>query len=263
MSVHRIYAIFIRHLFLLRRVLDKSLGTLTAPIVDLLVWGMTSTYVDTFAGAQGGVRFASLVIGGILLWHVLNTVQGDININILEELWNRNLVNIIGTPLRFSEWISSIVLLSLFKTSITTSIAALFAFILYKTNLFSGGFLLLPFFVLLLLNGMWLAFIISGLVLRRGTSMQALAWTLAFILAPFSGIYYPVTLLPHGMQLISSLVPTSYIFAGFREIVQYNRLDTHSLFLGTLLTLVYLVFALAFFYRSYKVRLQKGVLALI
>ena len=48
---------------------------------------------------------------------------------------------------------------------------------------------------------------ISGLVLRYGLGAESLAWVGVFIIAPVSGIYYPVETLPGWLQPVSTTMP--------------------------------------------------------
>ena len=45
------------------------------------------------------------------------------------------------------------------------------------------------------------------------------AWAAVFILMPVSGVYYPIGILPHWLQVIAHGLPTSYVFEGMRAIL--------------------------------------------
>lgn len=264
MKWHRIYAILLRFFYLTRRSIERSVGVLVGPTVDLILWGTTSAYFQKFAVENGTAgNFLAIVIGGIIFWQIIWATQIEIPFGVLEELWNRNLLNVFGTPLRFSEWLVSLTLVSLSKTIFAVGTATLLAWLLYHLNVFPSGFLLLPFLALLLFNGWWIGFFITGIILRRGTNFQSLAWSFGTLLAPFSGIYYPINLLPPWMQTVSTVLPTSYVFSGLRHVLQTGRIDINNLVIASLLTTVYLLASMIFFYRSYRARLNRGILALI
>ncbi len=267
MNPTRIYAIILRFLYLLRKNLDRWAEVFVFPLVNLMLWGMTSTFFTSIAPAQSHAVFGSPVfvlatVTGIIFWEILYRVQMEIPMDTLEELWNKSLLNFFCSPLRFSEWIAGFLCLGLIKITITAAVASSFAFLLYQVKIFVYGFYLIPFLLSLLLCGWWLGFFVAGLILRYGTSFQAFAWTLGVILAPFSAIYYPVSILPHWAQAISRLLPTSYIFEGMRGVIQTGQLDWTKLATSVSISFVYLVFATLFLKMNFKKRLERGLLSL-
>lgn len=92
-----------------------------------------------------------------------------------------------------------------------------------------------------------LGFIVSALIIRFGHTIQALAWVGLSILAPFSAIYYPVSILPKWMQYISLLLPPTYIFEGMREIINKGSLLPEKLFTSFVLNIIYLILSIWFF----------------
>jgi ABC-2 type transport system permease protein len=46
-----------------------------------------------------------------------------------------------------------------------------------------------------------------------------MAWALAFMVLPFSAVYYPLAALPRWVQAIASTFPTSHVFEAMRAIL--------------------------------------------
>jgi len=57
------------------------------------------------------------------------------------------------------------------------------------------------------------------LVLRNGLGAESLAWTVMFLLLPLACVYYPVTVLPAWLQMVSWSLPPTYVFEGMRAIL--------------------------------------------
>ena len=233
MKLHRIYAIILRFMYLFRHSLDRLSDAFYWPTLDLLLWGVTSTYFRSYLPQTS--QIVLVILGGILLWIIVWRGQYEITIGILEDLWNRNLVNIFVTPLKFSEWITSLVMLGIIKAIMSFSFGLFVAFILYKINIFTLGFYLIPFALLLIITGWWIGFFIAGLILRYGIKIQQLAWTAPWVISPFSAIYYPVSSLPDWAQAIALFIPTSYVFEGAREVIEKGTLDPNKLYISLLL----------------------------
>lgn len=256
MKANRIYAMVLRYLFYFRHSLDRMTDAFYWPTVDLLLWGLTSAYFRQYAP---GANIIATVITGIIFWIIVWRSQYEISVNLLDELWNENLVNLFVSPLKFFEWIISFLIIGVIKGILSFSFALLVAFALYKINLFFFGFYFIPLVFLLFISGWWIGFIISGIILRFGTNVQTLAWAGIMVISPFSAIYYPLSILPTWAQKVASFVPTSYVFEGAREIVNKGHLDWNKVLISLLLNIVYLIFSLIFFRKSFDKVLEKGL----
>lgn len=260
MKFNRILAVILRYLFFFRKSLDRLVDAFYWPALDLLLWGITSLYfTKTISDASS---FIVLIVSGIVFWIIVYRGQYEISGNLLEDLWNRNLVNMFVAPLKFSEWISAFLILGVIKATLSFSFAIFLAFILYNVRVFSYGFYILPFVLLLILTGWTMGFLIAGLILRFGTKIQAFAWTVVWVIAPFSAIYYPLSTLPDWAQKISLLVPTSYVFEGIREVIQKGTIDPNKIIVSFVLNILYLILSLFFLKKSFNKVLEKGLIRL-
>ncbi len=247
-------------MFYFRRSLDRLSDSFYWPTIDLLIWGITSSYLKSYGSELS--QIVILIISGILFWIIVWRGQYEITVNLLEDLWSKNLPNIFVSPVKFSEWISSFIIIGIIKAILSFTFASFLAFLLYKINVFSYGFYLLPFIFLLILTGWWIGFLVAGVILRYGTKIQTLAWTAVMIISPFSAIYYPVSILPNWAQKIAMIVPTSYIFEGAREIINKGNLDLNKLYMSLILNLIYLSLAIIFLKKSFDKALEKGLVSL-
>ena len=218
MSKTRIFAVIIRHLYNLKHTLDRLIDCFYWPAMDILLWGLTSVYFQTTGGSMP--QIVLMILSGLVLWMVVSRSQYETTLNLLEELWSSNLVNLFSTPLTVFEWMVAVVILGFIKTIITLVFAAALIGLLYQVNILGAlGWLLLPFMGLLFMFGWASGFIVAGLLVRFGMRIQALSWTLIYLVAPFSAVFYPVNSLPVWAQNIAVWLPTSYIFEGMRAIL--------------------------------------------
>lgn len=257
MKLHRIYAILLRYLYLFKHSYNRITDSFYWPTIDLLLWGLTSIYFRSFAPDTSS--FIIVIVSGILLWIIVWRGQYEISVNLLEEMWNKNLINIFVSPLKFTEWVTSLIILGFMKAFLSISFAALIAYLLYKVQIFFYGFYLIPFILLLLMSGWAVGFFVAGLILRLGSKIETFAWSFIMIFSPFSAIYYPVSILPGWAQTISAIVPTSYVFEGAREVIYKGTLDTNKIIISFALNLLYLTLAVIFFKRSFNIALNKGL----
>ena len=89
--------------------------------------------------------------------------------------------------------------------------------------------------------------------------MEAFAWMIAFIFAPFSAVFYPVDILPAWAQRISWCLPTTYIFEGMRTILSSGTFPAWYFLLSIVLNLVYLFLAYTLFQFMFEKSRAKGL----
>jgi len=247
-------------MYLFKHSLDRQSDAFYWPTVDLIMWGLTSSYIG--AHSTDKTSAVLMVISGLVLWIVLWRGQYEITVNILEDMWNKNLINMFAAPLKLSEWMVSFISLGFVKAGVSLFYASLMAMLLYKVKIFTHGIQLIPFLFLLMMTGWWVGFFVGGLIMRFGGKVQNFAWSMVYLIAPFSAIYYPLSVLPHWAQKVAAFIPTSYIFEGSRELVLYGHLDGGKLLIAFSLNALFLAFSLWFFKGSFKKVLQKGLVKL-
>lgn len=258
MKLHRIYGALLRYLYGFRHSLDRLSDAFFWPLVDLTMWGLTSRY---FVSQNINNVVLLSLLGGVLLWIFPWRSQYEISVNLLEDLWNRNLVNMFTTPLKFSEWITTLMLIGIGKSIVSFGFASAVAYALYRTNIYVVGWSLLPWAGLLMLFGWVFGLLVTGVIVRYGTKIQTLAWTSIAIISPFAAIYYPVSVLPEWAQNVAAWVPASYVFEAMRASIVGNPLPLSNLILPTLLCLVYLTIAIIFMYQSFRHIHNRGLIS--
>ncbi len=258
MKWHRIQALFLRHLYPLKRDFDLLSDMIYWPLIDTVLWGVTGQWLSSSA-ADGGATLLTSILLGLVLWNVIWRSQAEVSRNLMDEIWNNNLINLFSTPLTVPEWLLSVLMLSVVKTAITLSLLTPVIFFLYAINVFSLGWWLPVFFLGATMTGWWIGFISAGIVLRFGPKMQTVIWTLPGILLPFSAIYFPLDRLPEFIQPISRMLPTTYIFEVMRQIVYGQPLQFEYIMYSFGLNTLYVALTLFYFAKSFKYSSNLGL----
>jgi ABC-2 type transport system permease protein len=186
-------------------------------MVQMILWGFIQTFLSRQSSyfAQAG----GILLGGVMLWDVLFRGQIGLAISFFEEVYSRNLGHLLATPLRIGEYITALTIVSAIRTFVGLFPATLAAIWFFGFSLYSLGLSLGVFFFSLIAFGWSIGLFVAGLVLRYGLGAESFAWAVIFALAPLCGVYYPTTILPNWMQVVSAIVPASYIFTGMRAIL--------------------------------------------
>lgn len=256
MNRYRIWGVFLRYFFIARKGLHQLSDLFYWPFVDILLWGLTSVWIRTYHTADD---LPLILLTGLIFWQIAWRGSIDVAVSLLQEFWQRNLVNLFSTPLKLSEWIAGILLLSTAKLLVTISFGALMVYVLYTLNIFTVGWMFIPFAVLLVIFGWTLSFLSSSAIIYWGHRVEMFAWMTAFVFAPFSAVFYPVSILPAWAQTVAWGLPTTYLFEGMRAILAGNTFPVQDLVISALLNLVYLAGALAVFKWAFEKSRRKGL----
>ena len=57
------------------------------------------------------------------------------------------------------------------------------------------------------------------MILRWGLGAEELAWAAIFLVAPVSGVYYPIGVLPSWLQAVANALPSAHVFEGMRALL--------------------------------------------
>ncbi len=258
MKFHRINALLIRHLYLYQRSFPRIMDIIYWPVMELLVWGFLSVYIEKLN--VGGFNVVTVLLGAVIFWDFLNQSQKSVSIAFLEEIWEKNLLNIFVTPLRLSEFFVSTLLVGLVRLILVGIILAVLSYLLYSFNLFSLGFALIPFVLNLFLFGWALGLFANAIILRFGTSAQILAWGFLVLIQPFSAVFYPVSALPSFLHPIAYALPSTYVFEGMRSVMVTGGVSSAYLYAAIAGNAIYLLLMIWFFFRMFAYVKREGKL---
>ena len=259
MSFSRIYAIFLRQIFLLSNSFVRTLPLFIWGAIDVVLWGFTTKYLNQINNST--LNLVPILLGAILLWDFLVRVMHGFGVAFLEDAWSRNFLNMFASPLKLHEYIFGLIL-----TSTTTSIIGLIVMLIIAIGVFGlsygmSALLIATFLFILFLFGIALGIFASGLVMRYGPSAEWLMWPIPAIISPFVGVFYPLSVLPKWMQIIGHALPPSCVFENVRGIIAGKGYSLESLYLGFGLNLVYIMLAYYFLKLICRKAIRTGLIA--
>jgi len=257
-SLQRIYAMCLRYLYLLRSSWPRIIELAYWPTVQMILWGLISQF---FAESSTWLaQAAGILIGAVLLWDVVFRGQLGVSLVFFEELHARNLAHLFVSPLRPIELIAALLLISFVRTVVGVGVAALLAIAMYHYSIFDLGLPLLAFFTNLLVMGWAMGLIVAALVLRFGIGAESLAWVVVFAVAPLSGIFYPIEILPQWAQTLAWWLPASHVFEGLRAVMLDHQFPLDLFYTATLLNIVYLLASIVVFLHVFSIARRDGLL---
>ena len=249
----------LRNLYLYSRTPVRLVELLFWPLVDLLVWGYLTVFLQKHTGDSFPYQITFLIVA-VILWDIIFRAQQGVSLYFLEDVWSRNLLNVFSAPVTNLDYLLSTYTIGLIRASITSLVLSILAIVLYSFNVFDLSWSLVPFVFNLLVFGWSLGMISTALIVRWGPAAETLAWAVPFFIQPFAAVYYPVDSLPTAIQWVSHCIPCSYIFEGMREGLKSDSVSWGDLGMATGLNVIYLLLAGVLFVSVMKTAREKGLL---
>ena len=257
----RIYALVLRSWYLIRSSWPRAAELVYWPLVQMLMWGFLQVHLSSTSSYYA--KAGGLLIGAVLLWDILVRGQLGFAVPFLEELWSRNLVNLLMSPLRASELVAALMLVSLLRLAIAVLPVMGLAYLFFSYNILSLGFAFGAFFANLMLTAWALGLISTGIVLRYGLGAEGFVWLVVFVFMPLACVYYPLATLPVWLQPVALALPPTYVFEGLRAVVLEQSFRADLMLIALALNIVALLASYAIFrYLLLRARVSGALLRL-
>ena len=116
MSWSKIYALSLRHIYLIKGSFPRILDLIYWPTIQIFLWGfiskfftLNSTYYENTVG---------IILSAAILYDFLFRSSISYNMMFLEEIWSRNFTNLFIAPIKISEIITALTFTAIFRTLI-------------------------------------------------------------------------------------------------------------------------------------------------
>jgi ABC-2 type transport system permease protein len=217
LSARRVQAMILRYWYLLRSSWPRLIELIYWPAVQMFMWGFLQLGVARQPGT--GMAAASTFLAAFLLWDILFRGQIGFSMSFMEEMWSRNLPNLMISPLRPVEFVIALMVMSVIRLAVGFIPVTILAILFFGFNLWAFGLALAAFFANLFFTAWAVGMLCSGLVMRNGLGAEGLTWSMMFVLLPLTCVYYPVSTLPAWLQSVAWALPPTAVFEGMRALV--------------------------------------------
>ncbi len=181
------------------------------PLVDGLLFGSIGV---AFGDGDAPVR---LLVTGIMLFHLIWQLTLAGSMGLLEEVWTRNVMNLIATPLTEREFMSSLGLVGMIRTVVSTTVIGLVGLGFYAVAPDAAGWVLVPSVAILLLFGWAITLFVVAMTIQYGDTAEVFSWGTLVLLMPLSGFFYPVESLPAALGAVAQVIPLSHVFIAVQQ----------------------------------------------
>ena len=255
-SLRRMYALVLRQVYLIRNSPPRLLAYMFWPTMQMIIWG----YMNKFLYQQAGLATLvfSTLLGANLMLSFFERTNVQIMWGFLEDVWARNIGNVMITPIKPVEMLIGYVLNGLIAVVVGTSSAIILAYFMFDYSLFSVGIYLIPLMINLIISGWCIGLLLIAMLFRYGASGEHFGWMAAFVLIPFAAVYYPVSVLPQWAQYLAFILPPSHVFEGLRYLIKTHEFDWALFNRALLLNIGWLFVSFVVFLRQLQKARQRG-----
>ena len=258
MKFHRMYALYLRHIYLIKSSFPRILDLIYWPTIQIVLWGFISKFFTLHTDLYN--HTVGIILSSAILYDFLFRSSISFNMLFLEEIWSRNFTNLFVAPLKVSEIITALTATALLRTLIGIVPAIFLATPFFGVSIFTLGPSLILLFLSLYLFGITLGLLVTSGLLRYGPAFENIAWSSLFLLAPLGCVYYPLSILPDWLQVVAEFLPLVYIFEEVRSILLDNVVDYSNIITALKLNLIYFTSAVSIFYLAFYGARKKGTL---
>ena len=116
MKFHRMYALSLRHIYLIKSSLPRILDLIYWPTIQIVLWGFISMFFTLHSDYYN--HTAGIILSAAILYDFLFRSSISFNMLFLEEIWSRNFTNLFVAPLKVSEIITALASTAFLRTLI-------------------------------------------------------------------------------------------------------------------------------------------------
>jgi ABC-2 type transport system permease protein len=254
--LRRIWALALRHIYLHIGSWPRIVEMLYWPMINMLAWGFTGLYIGK--NIMGTSIAPNALVAGVLLSEIVLRVSVTLLLLFLEEVWSRNLGHLFASPIRFFDYVTGLVSVSFCRTALAIAPAIILATYLFGFSLFSLGWPLVAYIPLLAINGCWYGMLLIALLFRYGLAAEFVGWMGTWLLVPLIAPYYPVSILPHGLQMVAWAIPGTWVLESMKSQLAQQGWKPDYLLNALGLNLLYFIVTSMVLYRSYQGACRRG-----
>ena len=258
MNLNKIFALSLRHVYLIKGSFPRILDLIYWPTIQIFLWGFISKFFTL--NSSYFENTVGIILSAAILYDFLFRSSISYNMMFLEEIWSRNFTNLFIAPIKISEIIAALTFTAIFRTLIGLVPAALLAIPLFGVSIFKIGIPLIFLLITLYIFGVTLGLLVTSGLVRFGPSFENIAWASLFFLAPLGCIYYPIEILPDWLQIIAKLLPLVHIFEEMRNVLIHDIVNYYQILKAIIISFIYFVFGIVVFYLSYEGAKNRGTL---
>ena len=261
MRWYRIWALIIRYALVVKHVWARRLLIVYFPALDIIMFGLMGSWFKEFQ-PELQQKIVLWYLAARVFWNMVYGIHLELSGDLQIEIESFNIVNLFASPLKLSEWLTATTILGFVRALFSLFYGAALSWLLFSVNLFSLGWIIIPFSIILMGIGLALGIVITAFFIRWSMQVRMVRFTLPAAILLFSALFFPLDIFPKWLQYFSRLLPTTHIFQAVQIAVRYDIYDWYSIITAFFLMIVYLVGSLILFFYYFNCSKKTGLVQL-
>ncbi len=252
---HRVWAFAARGALVNRRNVFAIFEMLFWPGIGVFSVGLLTRFLDLTP------ETVTFILIGAVTMNTIQIAQLDLSYALLYSVWAKSLRHEFIAPIRIRHLLLGCSLVGLVRGLIAFLLMGALSVWLFAMDLGRPGWAGLTVFLLgMFLTATVIGALVIALVLRFGQRAEVAAWAFSYLILLLCGLYYPVSVLPVGVQTVAQLIPLTYFLEYFRHFYGFPLLSAHPLLYGFGQSVIYLLGSYALLRYTLNSAFKRGTL---
>lgn len=252
LEASRSYASFYKSWIMAKRNFFTIFEVVFWPFIGLMSIGLMATF---FSMDRNMVSF---ILIGAIAFSIVQVCQIDIAYVMLFDMWSKSIKHTFIAPVRGRHLIIGSLLFGILRSSLVFIILMVLSFYAFGFNFLTAGVMpILVFLAGLFLTSASVGILVCISILTFGQRAEVAAWTITGIMMFICGIYYPVSVLPSGVQVVARAIPLTYFLEYMRSFYGFGEAN---IMLGFALALFYFALGIVALDRAIIMARRSGIL---
>jgi ABC-2 type transport system permease protein len=235
-DLYKIWAFSVRSTVVNRRNVFAVFEMLFWPLIGIFSVGLLTRFLNL------GEDTVSFILIGAVTMNTVQIAQLDLSYALLYSVWSKSLKHEFIAPVSLSHILIGSGLVGLVRGSLVFVIMGWLSVYFFEMDLGRPGVAGLTWFLLgMFLNAAIIGALVLALVLRFGQRAEVAAWAFSYLMMLLCGLYYPVSVLPEGFQILAKFIPLTYFLEYFRHFYGFPPVSAHPLVYGFSQSVIYLI----------------------
>ncbi len=205
------------------------------PVVSFLSVGLLAEFAELNQEMKG------FILVGVVSMSAVQVCQLDVSYSLLYDVWSKAVKHGFTAPVGIRHLFLGSLVVGMIRGSAVFFLLMGASFYVFGFDFtLPGAGPLLVFLLGLFLCAATVGLLVCILVLVFGNRADVAAWSLVSLMLLICGIYYPITLLPYWVGVISAGIPLTYFLEYFRQFYGFTPNYSQILAKGFLLVFIYL-----------------------
>ena len=252
---YKVWAFSARSALVNRRNVFAIFEMLFWPAIGVLSVGLLTRFLNL---TEDTVTF--ILIGAVSM-NTVQIAQLDLSYALLYSVWSKSLKHEFIAPISLPHILCGCGFVGIIRGIMVFAFMGFLSVYLFDMDLQRPGLQGLVIFLLgMFINAAIIGAAVLALVLRFGQRAEVCAWAFSYLMMLLCGLYYPISVLPAGAQVLAQFIPLTFFLEYFRHFYGFPLVSSHPLLYGFGESVVYILISYGIVFVSLRSAYRRGAL---